>query len=179
MNYDGPCSDGVRRFVIDNALYWLTEYHIDALRLDAIHGIFDFSARHILAELRDRFHEQAAHLGREAWIIAESDLNDVRVLNSRARRRPRAGCPVAGRISSFGARLFDRCESRVSRGLRRVTAHSKGHHRRFRLRRRLLAVSQAPFRKFARETCRATASSRSFKITIRSPTPARARAYRI
>jgi maltooligosyltrehalose trehalohydrolase len=80
INYDGPFSDGVRRFVIENALYWLTEYHIDGLRLDAIHGIFDFSARHILAELRDRFHEQAAHLGREAWIIAESDLSDVRVL---------------------------------------------------------------------------------------------------
>jgi maltooligosyltrehalose trehalohydrolase len=82
INYDGPFSDGVRRFVIENALYWLTEYHIDALRLDAIHEIFDFSARHILAELRDRFHEQAAHLGRDAWIIAESDLNDVRVLHS-------------------------------------------------------------------------------------------------
>ena len=84
MNFDGPFSDGVRRFVIDNALYWLTEYHIDALRLDAIHEIFDNSARPVLAELRDRFHAQAAHLEREAWIIAESDLNDVRVLNSRA-----------------------------------------------------------------------------------------------
>jgi maltooligosyltrehalose trehalohydrolase len=84
MNYDGPGSDGVRRFAIDNALYWLTEYHIDGLRLDAIHGIFDFSALHILAELRDCFHEQAALLGRQAWIIAESDLNDVQVLNPRA-----------------------------------------------------------------------------------------------
>jgi maltooligosyltrehalose trehalohydrolase len=84
MNYDGPGSDGVRRFIIDNALYWLTEYHVDALRLDAIHSIFDLSALHILAELRDRFHEQTAHLGRQAWIIAESDLNDVRVLNPRA-----------------------------------------------------------------------------------------------
>jgi maltooligosyltrehalose trehalohydrolase len=84
MNFDGPFSDGVRRFVIDNALYWLTEYHIDALRLDAIHEIFDISARPLLAELRDSFHVQAAHLEREAWIIAESDLNDVRVLNSRA-----------------------------------------------------------------------------------------------
>ena len=84
MNYDGPGSDGVRRFMIDNALYWLTEYHIDALRLDAIHGIFDLSALHIVAELRDRFHQQAAQLGRRAWVIAESDLNDVRVLNPRA-----------------------------------------------------------------------------------------------
>ena len=84
INYDGPGSDGVRRFIVENALYWLTEYHIDALRLDAIHSIFDFSALHILAELRDRFHEQAALLGRQAWIVAESDLNDVRVLNPRA-----------------------------------------------------------------------------------------------
>jgi maltooligosyltrehalose trehalohydrolase len=84
VNYDGPYSDGVRRFVIDNALYWLTEYHMDALRVDAIHGIFDFGVHHILAELRDKFHEQAAHLGRQAWVIAESDLNDVRVLNSHA-----------------------------------------------------------------------------------------------
>ena len=84
INYDGPGSDGVRRFIIENALYWLTEFHVDALRLDAIHGIFDFGALHILSELRDRFHEQAASLGRKAWIIAESDLNDVRVLNPRA-----------------------------------------------------------------------------------------------
>jgi maltooligosyltrehalose trehalohydrolase len=84
VNYDGPYSDGVRRFVIDNALYWLTEYHMDALRVDAIHGIFDFGVRHILTELRDKFHEQAAQLERQAWIIAESDLNDVRVLNPQA-----------------------------------------------------------------------------------------------
>jgi maltooligosyltrehalose trehalohydrolase len=84
INFDGPGSDGVRRFAIENALYWLTEYHIDALRIDAIHGIFDFSALHVLAELRDRFHQQAAHLGRRAWVIVESDLNDVRVLHPRA-----------------------------------------------------------------------------------------------
>ncbi len=82
MNYDDAWSDGVRRFVIENALYWITEYHIDALRLDAIHEIFDFSAYHILSELRERFDAQAAQLGRAAWIIAESDLNDVRVLHS-------------------------------------------------------------------------------------------------
>jgi len=83
INFDGPGADGVRSFFIDNALYWLTEYHIDALRLDAIHGIFDFSALHILAELRDRFHQEAARLGRQAFLIAESDLNDVRVIEPR------------------------------------------------------------------------------------------------
>jgi maltooligosyltrehalose trehalohydrolase len=86
INYDGPGSDGVRRFVIDNALYWLTDYHIDALRLDAIHGIFDNGTTHILTELADCFHEQAGRLGRLAWLIAESDLNDVRVVQPGAVR---------------------------------------------------------------------------------------------
>jgi maltooligosyltrehalose trehalohydrolase len=84
VNYDGRDSDGVRRFVIDNALYWLTEYHVDALRLDAIHGIFDFSARHILQELAEAFHAQAKKLGRQAYLIAESDLNDARIIRPRA-----------------------------------------------------------------------------------------------
>ncbi|HXU61926.1 MAG TPA: alpha-amylase family glycosyl hydrolase, partial [Polyangia bacterium] len=55
LNFDGPESDEVRRFFIDNALHWLTEYHVDGLRLDAIHGIFDFGARHVLAELAEAF----------------------------------------------------------------------------------------------------------------------------
>jgi maltooligosyltrehalose trehalohydrolase len=84
INFDGPGSHGVRRFFIENALYWLTEYHIDALRVDAIHGIIDFSPVHILAELGERFHERAEHFGRQAWVIAESDLNDVRVIRPRS-----------------------------------------------------------------------------------------------
>jgi maltooligosyltrehalose trehalohydrolase len=84
INFDGEGSDGVRDFFIENAVYWLTEYHIDALRLDAIHGIFDSSAQHILAELSERFHQQAERLGRQAWLIAESDLNDVRVIRPRS-----------------------------------------------------------------------------------------------
>jgi maltooligosyltrehalose trehalohydrolase len=84
INFDGPGSDRVRQYFIDNALYWLTEYHMDALRLDAIHGIYDFSATHFLAELAERFHQQAALLGRQAWLIAESDLNDVRVIQPRS-----------------------------------------------------------------------------------------------
>lgn len=80
INYDGPESDEVRRYMIDNAVYWISEYHIDALRLDAIHGIFDFSAYHILRELNDAVHAEAARLGRTVSVIAESDLNDVRVI---------------------------------------------------------------------------------------------------
>ncbi len=85
INFDGPDSDGIRRFFIDNALYWLTEYHVDALRLDAIHGIYDFGARHILDELSAAFHQQAKTLNRQAFLIAESDLDDVRIINSRTK----------------------------------------------------------------------------------------------
>lgn len=80
INFDGADSDAVRRFFIDNALYWLTEFHMDGLRLDAIHGIYDFSARPFLAELAVEFRRHAERLGRKAFLIAESDLNDVRVI---------------------------------------------------------------------------------------------------
>ena len=80
VNFDGPGSDGVRDFFIGNALFWIEEYHIDALRLDAVHGIFDFSARHILDELGEAVHRLASALGRKAYVIAESDLNDSRLI---------------------------------------------------------------------------------------------------
>lgn len=80
INFDGPESDLVRQYFVDNALYWLTEYHVDALRLDAIHAIFDFSAYHILEQMNKAFHQQASILERQAYIIAESDLNDVRIV---------------------------------------------------------------------------------------------------
>ncbi len=80
VNYDDADSDEVRRFVVENALYWVTEFHIDALRLDAIHGIFDFGARHLLEEVGTRVREQARLLGRTAVVIGESDLNDPRVV---------------------------------------------------------------------------------------------------
>jgi maltooligosyltrehalose trehalohydrolase len=84
LNFDGPDSDEVRRFFVDNALCWLAEYHVDGLRLDAIHGIFDFGARHILSEISDAFAVEAARLGRRAWLVAESDLNDPRVIRPSA-----------------------------------------------------------------------------------------------
>ncbi|MFA7403980.1 MAG: malto-oligosyltrehalose trehalohydrolase [Pelobacteraceae bacterium] len=82
VNFDGPGSDQVRHYFIANALYWITEYHIDALRLDAIHGIYDFSALHILQELSESVHLEGTKLGRHVFAIAESDLNDIRVINS-------------------------------------------------------------------------------------------------
>jgi maltooligosyltrehalose trehalohydrolase len=80
INFDGPHSDEVRNFFIQNALAWITDYHIDALRIDAIHGIFDFSAKHFLRELGEAVHGRADELGRNVQVIPESDLNDVRVI---------------------------------------------------------------------------------------------------
>ncbi len=80
VNFDGPESDQVRRFFIDNALMWLGDYHFDGLRLDAVHAIFDFSAVHFLEELAGDVKELEAHLGRHLVLIAESDLNDPRIV---------------------------------------------------------------------------------------------------
>ena len=82
VNFDGPESDEVRRFFIENALYWLEDFHFDALRLDAVHGIFDFSARHFLTELKSAVAGLSKRLGREIHLIAESDLNDSRILRT-------------------------------------------------------------------------------------------------
>ncbi len=76
VNLDGPGSDGVRRFVVDNALRWVRDFHVDALRLDAVHELRDDSERHILAQLADEVAELAAVLGRPVHLVAESDLND-------------------------------------------------------------------------------------------------------
>ena len=83
VNYDGPGSDEVRRYVTDNARYWVEEFHVDGLRLDAVHGIFDFGARHLLHELTDSVHALARELGRTVVVIGESDLNDPELLRSR------------------------------------------------------------------------------------------------
>jgi len=83
LNFDGPHSDAVRHYFISNALYWISEFHLDGLRLDAVHGIYDFSARHILEELACEVHRLAQQLGRPAHIIAESDLNDARLIRPR------------------------------------------------------------------------------------------------
>ncbi len=81
INFDDAHSNGVRNFFIENALYWFREYHIDALRLDAIQAIYDFGAKHFLAELTEKVTEFSQQQGRKFYLIAESDLNDVRVIN--------------------------------------------------------------------------------------------------
>jgi maltooligosyltrehalose trehalohydrolase len=83
VNFDGPGSDEVRRYFIDNARQWVSEYHIDALRLDALHAIVDLTPQPFLAELADAVHFEAERLNRRIYLMAESDLNDVRLLRSR------------------------------------------------------------------------------------------------
>lgn len=82
VNLDDAGSDEVRRFIIDNAKAWIRDYHVDALRLDAVHAIFDGSATHLLEELAFEVHTLAGGLGRHVALIAESDLNDPRLLRS-------------------------------------------------------------------------------------------------
>ena len=86
VNYDGRASDAVREFVLDNVRMWIREYRFDGLRLDAVHAIYDFGARHILREIKEAADAAAQELGRQVHIMAESDLNDVRLL-----RPPREG----------------------------------------------------------------------------------------
>jgi maltooligosyltrehalose trehalohydrolase len=81
LNFDGPYSDEVRRFFIENALSWVTEFHVDALRIDAVHGILDFSAKPFLHELAEAVHEQAERLNRRIYLIPESDLNDTKLVH--------------------------------------------------------------------------------------------------
>jgi maltooligosyltrehalose trehalohydrolase len=78
LNVDGPGSDEVRAFVVDNARMWLRDHHADGLRLDAVHAIADESATHVLEQLAASVRELAGELGRPLWLVPESDLNAPR-----------------------------------------------------------------------------------------------------
>jgi maltooligosyltrehalose trehalohydrolase len=82
INFDDAESDEVRRYFTDNALQWVTDYHVDALRLDAIHAIVDPSARTFLEELSSAVHAKAKELGRYVYLIPEDNRNDSRVMRS-------------------------------------------------------------------------------------------------
>lgn len=82
VNFDGPWSDGVRAYFIESALSWLRDFHIDGLRLDAVHAILDHSSYPFLRELADRTNELEQQLGRPCHLIAESDRNDPILLRS-------------------------------------------------------------------------------------------------
>ncbi|MFC6088710.1 malto-oligosyltrehalose trehalohydrolase [Saccharothrix lopnurensis] len=83
LNLDGEGADEVRRYVIDNALGWLRDFHVDGLRLDAVHALVDRGALHVLEQLAVEVDALSAGLGRPLTLIAESDLNDARLVTAR------------------------------------------------------------------------------------------------
>ncbi len=83
VNLSGPGSDEVRSFILANALWWLRDFHVDGLRLDAVHALVDHRAVHLLEELALCVDELSAELGRPLSLIAESDLNDPRLIMPR------------------------------------------------------------------------------------------------
>jgi maltooligosyltrehalose trehalohydrolase len=83
LNFDGPASDEVRRFFIENAMTWLRDFHIDALRLDALHAIYDFSAHTFLEDLADAKRDLQDALDRRIFLIGESDDNKRRLITER------------------------------------------------------------------------------------------------
>ncbi|MDX6663988.1 MAG: maltooligosyltrehalose trehalohydrolase, partial [Solirubrobacteraceae bacterium] len=89
LNYDDEGADGVREWIVQSAVSWIEDFHVDGLRLDAIHAIYDTSARHILQELTARVHTVNPH----ALVIAESGLNDPKVMEPVARNG--FGCDAA------------------------------------------------------------------------------------
>jgi len=83
VNFSDAGSDEVRRFFCDNAEMWLRDYHVDGLRLDAVHAIIDRSAVHFLEQLSAEVEQLGTTLGRKLAVIAESDLNDPQLVRSR------------------------------------------------------------------------------------------------
>ncbi|OLM30871.1 Malto-oligosyltrehalose trehalohydrolase [Pseudonocardia sp. Ae717_Ps2] len=83
LNLDAAGSDEVRRYMIDNALMWLRDFHVDGLRIDAVHALRDTRAQHILEQLAVEVTALEAHVGRPLSLIAESDLNDPRMITAR------------------------------------------------------------------------------------------------
>ncbi|MGY1787498.1 malto-oligosyltrehalose trehalohydrolase [Geodermatophilus sp. SYSU D00698] len=83
VNLSGPDSDEVRRYILDNALMWLRDMHVDGLRLDAVHALVDERATHVLEEMAQEVDRLSVAVGRPLTLIAESDLNDPRVVTPR------------------------------------------------------------------------------------------------
>ncbi len=85
MNFDDAYCDPVRHYFLENALMWLRDFHVDALRLDAVHAIKDFGATHIVRELSDLVEAHNKHYADSKYLIAEIDLNDIRYVEDKTK----------------------------------------------------------------------------------------------
>ncbi|HET7899119.1 MAG TPA: malto-oligosyltrehalose trehalohydrolase, partial [Flavisolibacter sp.] len=81
INFDNAWCDGIRKFFLENALMWFRDFHVDALRLDAVHAIKDLGAVHLLKELRLHLDEYMRDTGTTHYLMVESDLNDTRFID--------------------------------------------------------------------------------------------------
>jgi maltooligosyltrehalose trehalohydrolase len=131
VNFDGPGSDPVRDFVLDNARTWLEEFHVDGLRLDAVHAVFDLGARHILRAIKEVAEDVAGRRGFPAHVVAESDLNDPRLLLP----PERGGC-------GLDAQWSDDFHHAIHAFL---TGETQGYYRDFGKAEQLAAVFERPF----------------------------------
>ena len=119
VNYDHDGSQQVRAFVIDSALRWMRDFHIDALRLDAIHEIKDDAAAadppqaHVLAELSDAVAALSAELGRPLSLVAEADLNDVGVITPTSEEPP-AKVPSLGMTAQWADDVHHALHARLT-----------------------------------------------------------------
>ena len=119
VNYDHDGSQQVRAFVIDSALRWLRDFHVDALRLDAIHEIKDDAAAadppqpHVLAELSDAVAALSAELGRPLSLVAEADLNDVGVITP-TDEQPPAKAPSLGMTAQWADDVHHALHARLT-----------------------------------------------------------------
>lgn len=113
VNYCQDGSEQVRAFAIDAALRWLRDFHVDALRLDAIHQIVDSSPRHVLAELSDAVAALSLEVGRPLSLVAESDLNDVGVITATGQEAP-AACPSLGMTAQWADDVHHALHARLT-----------------------------------------------------------------
>ena len=172
VNLDGPGSAPVRRYILDNALMWLHDYHVDGLRLDAVHALVDLGATHLLEQLATEVDALSAHLRRPLTLIAESDLNDPRLVRS----RDAGGYGLTAQWDDDVHHALHALLTGERQGyyadFGSLATAGQGVHRRVRARRVVLVVPRAAARA-AGEPGRhpgATGSSRSCRTTTRSAT---------
>ena len=145
VNYDQPGCEQVRAFVIDSALRWLADFHVDALRLDAIHEIRDDAERssavephpHLLAELSDAVASLSERLGRPLSLVAESDLNDAGVITP-THADPPFRMPSLGMTAQWADDVHHALHARI-------TGESQGYYKDFAVPKALSRVYERAF----------------------------------